>query len=397
MVTGAVRRRRVASANSSCSDRRSGRRSARGPSARRRAARRTGAPRRRGTGRPRRGGAASPTGRCAAAAARTSRSSRSSDSARCAPRLVDTSAWISSTITVSTDAQPLARVRGQQQEQRLGRGDQDVGRVALEPRALGGRACRRCGSTIAGAWNGTPRGRGHVRDAGQRRAQVALDVHGQRLERRHVEDAAARVAFGGTGANISRSRHGRETRPASCRCRSARGSASTRRGRSPASPAAAAASGPSKAEREPRRHRRMEEIEDVRRHRPYNASDVRAMPSARSEGPRARGGPTDTMGDAAEGLIDADLRIQERMEELEQERKAARKAAPAKDPDQGARARIVPAGPHRTAAPVRPHRAPGAPRAADRGGGGARSTDEDPGGLTAADSYPATLAGGATP
>jgi hypothetical protein len=29
------------------------------------------------------------------------------------------------------------------------------------------------------------------------------------------------------------------------------------------------------------------------------------------------------MGDAAEGLIDADLRIQERMEELEQERRAA--------------------------------------------------------------------------
>jgi uncharacterized membrane protein (DUF106 family) len=38
------------------------------------------------------------------------------------------------------------------------------------------------------------------------------------------------------------------------------------------------------------------------------------------------------MGDAAEGLIDADLRIQERMEELEQERKAARKAGPTKDP-----------------------------------------------------------------
>ena len=31
------------------------------------------------------------------------RSSRSSDSARCAPRLVETSAWISSTITVSTE------------------------------------------------------------------------------------------------------------------------------------------------------------------------------------------------------------------------------------------------------------------------------------------------------
>ncbi|MEZ5292247.1 MAG: hypothetical protein R2745_14300 [Vicinamibacterales bacterium] len=38
------------------------------------------------------------------------------------------------------------------------------------------------------------------------------------------------------------------------------------------------------------------------------------------------------MGDAAEGLIDADLRIQERMEELEQERRAARRAGPAKDP-----------------------------------------------------------------
>ncbi len=34
------------------------------------------------------------------------------------------------------------------------------------------------------------------------------------------------------------------------------------------------------------------------------------------------------MGDAAEGLIDADLRIQERMEELEQERRAAKKAGP---------------------------------------------------------------------
>lgn len=38
------------------------------------------------------------------------------------------------------------------------------------------------------------------------------------------------------------------------------------------------------------------------------------------------------MGDAAEGLIDADLRIQERMEELEQERRASRKSGPTKDP-----------------------------------------------------------------
>ena len=90
-------------------------------------------------------------------------------------------------------AQPLARVRGQQQEQRLGRGDQDVGGVALEPRALGGRG-------VAGADRhrrdvvGDAGGRGQVGDAGQRRAQVALHVHGQRLERRQVQDAAARVA-----------------------------------------------------------------------------------------------------------------------------------------------------------------------------------------------------------
>ena len=47
-----------------------------------------------------------------------------------------------------------------------------------------------------------PRG-GHVRDAGERRAQVALDVHRQRLERRDVEHAAARVARRRRGANIS--------------------------------------------------------------------------------------------------------------------------------------------------------------------------------------------------
>ena len=109
--------------------------------------------RRRETAPPRRAAAASPTGRCAAAAARHSASSRSSDSARCAPRLVGTSAWISSMMTVSTAAQRLARVRGQQQVERLRRGDEDVGRLALEARALGWPACRRCGSAIAGATN----------------------------------------------------------------------------------------------------------------------------------------------------------------------------------------------------------------------------------------------------
>ena len=103
-------------------------------------------------------------------------------------------------------SQPLARVRRQQQEQRLGRGDQDVGGVALEARALVRRR-------VAGAdrhrrhVEGHALRRGQVGDAGERRAQVALDVHGQRLERRQIQHAAARVAF----------RHRREHQPIEAR------------------------------------------------------------------------------------------------------------------------------------------------------------------------------------
>lgn len=39
------------------------------------------------------------------------------------------------------------------------------------------------------------------------------------------------------------------------------------------------------------------------------------------------------MGDAGEGLIDADTRLQERMDELEEERKAARSRRPHEDPE----------------------------------------------------------------
>ena len=39
------------------------------------------------------------------------------------------------------------------------------------------------------------------------------------------------------------------------------------------------------------------------------------------------------MGDAGEGLIDADARIQERMDELEQERRASRQGALQGDPE----------------------------------------------------------------
>jgi hypothetical protein len=39
------------------------------------------------------------------------------------------------------------------------------------------------------------------------------------------------------------------------------------------------------------------------------------------------------MGDAGEGLIDADTRLQERMDELEEERRAARNKKPLEDPE----------------------------------------------------------------
>lgn len=39
------------------------------------------------------------------------------------------------------------------------------------------------------------------------------------------------------------------------------------------------------------------------------------------------------MGDSGEGLIDADTRLQERMDELEQERQAARTKRPLEDPE----------------------------------------------------------------
>lgn len=39
------------------------------------------------------------------------------------------------------------------------------------------------------------------------------------------------------------------------------------------------------------------------------------------------------MGDAGEGLIDADTRLQERMDELEEERKTARNRKPQEDPE----------------------------------------------------------------
>ena len=86
--------------------------------------------------------------------------------------------------------QRLARVRRQQEIERFGRRDEDIRRIALESRAL---RLRR----VAGA-DGNHRREvgvapplGDLGDPGERGAEVPLDVDGERLERRHVQHAAA--------------------------------------------------------------------------------------------------------------------------------------------------------------------------------------------------------------
>ena len=84
---------------------------------------------------------------------------------------------------------------------------EDVRRVALEPGALDcGRVARpdRDGRHVVGS----PPRAGAIGDAGERRAQVPLDVDRQRLERRDVEHAAPPVRSG-SASNISRLMHQR--------------------------------------------------------------------------------------------------------------------------------------------------------------------------------------------
>ncbi len=86
-------------------------------------------------------------------------------------------------------SQELPRARREDEEERLGRRDEDVRGVAEHPRPLLGRR-------VAGAdrdlrqVDALAAARGHARDARDRRAQVPLDVHREGLERRDVDDAA---------------------------------------------------------------------------------------------------------------------------------------------------------------------------------------------------------------
>jgi hypothetical protein len=123
--------------------------------------------------------------------------------------LVGTSAWISSMMTVSTErsASRAFDVSSRYSDSGV------VIRMSAGSRWNRARSARR----VAGAdrdrrrdGTASPRAAATVGDAGERRAQVALDVDRQRLERRDVEHAAA-LGFGGGArrSNISRLRHHR--------------------------------------------------------------------------------------------------------------------------------------------------------------------------------------------
>ena len=155
------------------------------------------------------------------------------------PRLVPATAWISSTITASSRVR-ISRARGEHQVERLGRGDQDVGRrSAIAARSAA--ACRRCGC----------RPRCRRADAAQGRAQVALDVVGERLQRRDVDEPHAGRPDR-LGLALRRSSP-RGTPRASCPSRWGRRAGRSRRRRSAARPSACAGVGSSKALLEPAR------------------------------------------------------------------------------------------------------------------------------------------------
>ena len=116
--------------------------------------------------------------------------------------------------------QGLASLGGEQQEQRLGGGDEDVGRVGREAAADVGRG-------VAGAHPDGDLGQGRVQagggrpQPGQRGPEIALDVGGKGLERGDVQDPEA-LALGDRPGRRPGGRWPTGTRPGSCPTRWAR-------------------------------------------------------------------------------------------------------------------------------------------------------------------------------
>ena len=137
---------------------------------------------------PPRSASASRRGRCAAAGARQPAASRSSDSARCAPRRVPMTAWISSTITVRT-VRSICRLRSAVSSRYSDSGV--VTRMCGGVRSIAARSdCVvspvRTAAVILGA--SKPGCFCEPANAVARLGEVLVDVGAQRLQRRDVDD-----------------------------------------------------------------------------------------------------------------------------------------------------------------------------------------------------------------
>ncbi len=120
-------------------------------------------------------------------------------------------------------AQDLARLAGEQQVQRLGRRDQDVGRRARQLAARFAAGCRRCARRPSTSGTSIPSCSRRAANADQRRPEVALDVVGERLERADVQHAHRSSPPVAARSSGDRGTTGRP--PGSCPSPSARGSA----------------------------------------------------------------------------------------------------------------------------------------------------------------------------
>ena len=117
-------------------------------------------------------------------------SRRSRLTARWAPRLLPATACTSSRMTVSTPLRLSLRLGGEHQEQRLGRGDEDVGRPVLRQRRSWAVVSPDRTPTVRSGSLGSADPVCGVPDARERRPEVALHVDAERLERGDVQHPA---------------------------------------------------------------------------------------------------------------------------------------------------------------------------------------------------------------
>jgi len=99
-------------------------------------------------------------------------------------------------------------VRGKQEIEGLGGGDEDLSGVAAEPRALFGGGVASADADLRDMCRDA-RLLSHVGDAGERRTQVALNINRKGLERRDVDDA-------GPGADETLAEHELVQTPEEC-------------------------------------------------------------------------------------------------------------------------------------------------------------------------------------